>query len=178
VQIARFLLHMCKKNLDMNQDQEEEEETEEKTEDEPTMTNVQSINGIEIEIIRDTANEGSKVTEQILHKKEDCQSLIMKEELAELYEKFTKTVHRKYGLIPLTLSNENKLNGTYNLEMLIRKTRQAHTDFDMHDVLFTIVIPDRDDSTGMRQTSTTKDLYKNFPSISIEEVAISNVWYP
>jgi hypothetical protein len=71
--------------------QEEEEETEEETEDEPTMTNVQSINGIEIEI-RDTANEGSKVTEQILHKKEDRQSLT-KANLAELYEKATKTVH-------------------------------------------------------------------------------------
>jgi hypothetical protein len=88
-------------------------------------------------------NEGSKVTEQILHKKEDRQSLTKEEKLAALYEKATKTVHQKYDLIPLTLSNEDKLNDTYNLEMLVRKTRQAHTDSVMHDV-FTIVIPDKD----------------------------------
>jgi hypothetical protein len=85
-------------------------------------------------------------------------------------------VHRKYDLIPLTLSDEDKLDDTYILEMLVRKTRQAHTDFDMHDV-FTVVIPDRNDPTGMRLTSTTKYLYKDFASITIEEVAISNAWY-
>jgi hypothetical protein len=114
------------------------------------------------------------VTEQIIHKKEDRQSLT-KEKLAELYEKSTKTIHRKYDLIPLALSDKDKLDDTYNLEMLVRKTRQAHTDFDMHEV-FTIVIPDRVDSIGMRLTSTTKDLYKDFSSITIEEVAISNAW--
>jgi hypothetical protein len=72
--------------------------------------------------------------------------------------------------------DKDKLDDTYNLEMLVRKTRQAHTNFDMHDI-FTIVIPDRDDSTGMRLTSTTKDIYKDIASITIEEVTISYVWY-
>jgi hypothetical protein len=79
-------------------------------------------------------------------------------------------------LIPPTLSDKDKLDDTYNVEMLVRKTRQAHTDFDMHAV-FTAVIPDRDDPTGMKITSTTKDLYKDFARISIEEVANSNAWY-
>ena len=61
-------------------------------------------------------------------------------------------------------------------QMLVRKTRQAHTDYDMHDV-FTVVIPDGDDPTGMKLSSTSKDLYKDFASITIEEVATSNMWY-
>jgi hypothetical protein len=61
---------------------EEEFQVDPEEEDEPTMTIVQSINGTETEI-RDAANEYSKVTDEILHKKEDRASLT-KEKLAEL----------------------------------------------------------------------------------------------
>jgi hypothetical protein len=58
---------------DPQEEEEKSEETEEEK-DEPMMSNVQSINGQEIEI-RTTANVSSQATDQILHKKEDRQSL-------------------------------------------------------------------------------------------------------
>jgi hypothetical protein len=69
-------------------------------------------------------NEGLKVANEILHKKEGRQSL-SKESLAGLYEKATKTVHCKYDLIPLTLSDKDKLNDTYNLQI---QARTKHKD--------------------------------------------------
>ena len=71
----------------------------------------------------------------------------------------------------LSLSDEEKLDDTYNLELLIRKTREAHMTYDMHDV-FTIVIID---SSGMPTAS--KDLYSEYSEITIQQTADSNKWY-
>ena len=109
-----------------------------------------------------------------MYRKEKRASLT-EEKCSDLYEKATKTVHRKYNTISLSLTDESKLDDTYNLEMLVRKTRQWHTSYDMHDV-FTIVILKEDDDEK-KTVIEVKNLYEDYANITEEEVAASNQWY-
>jgi len=59
--------------------------------------------------------------------------------------------------------------------MTVQKTHDCHTKFDMHDV-FTIVLVDPNDP-DKRSITGTKDIYTNYTSITIEQVAASNEWY-
>ena len=112
--------------------------------------------------------------EEILYPKEDRVKL-SSDKLAELFDKATRTRHKKYDFINLTLSDEDKLDDTYNLDMLVRRTKNAHVNYDMHNVFTTVLI---DPSDSEEKTIVgTKDLYTEFSEISIEEVAASNKFY-
>jgi enolase len=76
--------------------------------------------------------------------------------------------------LPLPLEDADKLDDTYNLDVLIKYTRCSHITYDMHDV-FLIVYPK--DGTQANVVDYTKDLYTEYPDISIEDVARSNEWY-
>jgi hypothetical protein len=124
-------------------------------------------------VIRNSVKNTMFERPAILYKKED-QASLNDEKRAILYEKATKTRHnRKFDVISLTLTDADKLDETYNLEILIKKTETAHVTFDMHGV-FNIVYPSPvDDGTF----STTKNLYTEYSDITVEEVATSNHWY-
>jgi hypothetical protein len=81
-----------------------------------------------------------------------------------------KKAHIKYDLMSLSLTDEDKLDDTYNLSMLIGKTKDHLVQYDMHD-MFTILIPDKDD---LKKILQEKDLFTEYPSISIEEMLNSN----
>lgn len=87
----------------------------------PLIQTVQ-IGNIVIEINDNQANVGDD--EEVLYEKEDRASMAPKK-LAELFEKATKNWHKKFDIINLTLSDENKLDDTYNLDMLSRKMKNA-----------------------------------------------------
>jgi hypothetical protein len=91
----------------------------------------------------------------------------------KLLEKATKTANTKYNLISLSLTDEDKLDDTYNLSTLIGKTKDHLVQYDMHDV-FTILIPDPGDHKKILQK---KDLFTEYPSVHIEDVLTSNDWY-
>lgn len=112
--------------------------------------------------------------DEVLYRKEERNKLT-EDKLADLYDKATKTKHKKFDFINLTLSDEDKLDDTYNLDMIIRKMRSSHYAYDMHNV-FTIIILDPADSEG-KTIIGTKDLYSEFAEISIEEVMQSNEFY-
>jgi hypothetical protein len=109
----------------------------------------------------------SDTAEQVLYKKGDRDGLST-DERQIFFKSATATVHKKYDEMLLSLNDEDKLDDTYNLEVLVQRTKREHFKYDMHDV-FTIVIPN---ANGTVQE--TKDLYSDYSNITIEQVARSN----
>ena len=124
--------------------------------------------------IKQTKENISDDGEEILYPKED-RAKLSSDKLAELFDKATRERHKKYDFINLTLSDEDKLDDTYNLDMLVRRTKNAHVNYDMHNV-FKILLLDPSDPDE-KTIIGTKDLYTEFSEISVEEVAASNRFY-
>ena len=59
--------------------------------------------------------------------------------------------------------------------MLVRRTKNAHVNYDMHNV-FKILLLDPTDPEE-KTTIGTKDLYTEFSEITVEQVAASNKFY-
>ena len=97
------------------------------------------------------------------------------EKLAQLFEKANKNRHKKFDFINLTLSDEDKLDATYNLDMLIRKMKNVHINYDMHNV-FTILLFSPGDQVRKMPVGS-KNLYTEFSEITVLEVAYSNEFY-
>ena len=117
-----------------------------------------------------TKKKVSTTAEQVLFKKGDRMSLSA-DDRQSLFKNATAKAHKLYDIMPLSLDDEDKFDDTYNLEVLVQKTKLEHFKYDMHDV-FTIVIPDAND-----QIIGTKNLYDDYANVSIEQVAKSNLWY-
>lgn len=109
--------------------------------------------------------------QEILYPKEDRATLSAKE-LLDLYTAATKTKQTKYKLLTLTLTDNEKLDDTYVLEMAIQRTKHNMIEYDMHDV-FTIMYPDGEGPGVLRSI----DLFHGYSTIKIEDVAKSNEWY-
>jgi hypothetical protein len=77
--------------------------------------------------------------------------------------------------MPLTLSDEDKLDDTNSLEMLIKQTYHCNFEFEMHDVLQNILIVDPDDSHE-HDIIQVNNMYKDYRNIIIE-IRTSNRWY-
>jgi hypothetical protein len=137
------------------------------------MTDEVSFGNFKISI-NTTKTDVADIGEEVLYPKEDRVKL-SPEKLAELFDKATRARHKKYDFINLTLTDEDKLDDTYNIDMLIRRTKNVHINYDMHNV-FTIVLIDPTDPDEKRIIGT-KDLYTEFSEISVQEVAISNKFY-
>jgi hypothetical protein len=112
----------------------------------------------------------SDTAEQVLYKKGDRDGLST-DERQILFKSATATVHKTYEVMPLLLDDNDKLDNTYNLEVLVQRTKREHFKYDMHGV-FTIVIPNTDGTV-----QEIKDLYLDYSNITIEQVARSNRWY-
>lgn len=107
-----------------------------------------------------------------LYKKEDRQKLT-DDKKNDLFEKITKTRFTKFDLVTLTLSNEDKLDDTYNLGIQVGKLRSHFVKFDLHDVFTVLKFSTTDPDTPI----DTADLFTNYSSLSEDEVAKSNRWY-
>jgi hypothetical protein len=112
----------------------------------------------------------SKTAEQVLYSKDDRKNLSTDEKTV-LFKTAVQTAHKKYDVFSLSLEDEDKLDDTYNLEVLVQKAKREHFKYDMHDV-FTILIPNNDETIA-----STMDLYQEYSNISIKQVAHSNLWY-
>jgi hypothetical protein len=99
----------------------EESEEEFAATTEPVIMTKIMIGGVEYEthavkkIVSDTA-------EQVLYKKGDRDGLST-DERQILFKSATSTVHNKYDVMPLSLNDEDKLDHTYNLEVLVQRTK-------------------------------------------------------
>jgi hypothetical protein len=88
----------------------------------------------------------------------------------------TSLKHKKYDYVPMILNDEDGLDDTYNLDVLINKTYREHCAFDLHDV-FTVIIPLYPEDKDNANVERTLDLYTEYASISIEDVACWNAYY-
>jgi hypothetical protein len=127
------------------------------------------IGGMAVQV-KQTATVLTPEDEVLYHKEDRAQ--LSEEKKVEFFDKITKQAHRQFDLVPLTLTNESKLDDMYNLDMLVRKTRQVHTMYNMHDV-FRILMLDTDGVTVIGE----KDLYTEYATVTMQQVAKSNKWY-
>jgi len=131
-----------------------------------------SINGLDIAMKADADAVISTVS--ITHKKEERKDMTSKN-LSVLMENATKNKHTKYEDLSMTLTDVSKLDDNYHLETLIDKTKECHTDYDMHDV-FEILLVDPADPTYKKVTGSI-NLYTDYAKITPAQVALSNTWY-
>lgn len=120
--------------------------------------------------INDKASTVGEVTP--LYKKEQ-RKILTPDKLQELFVNASKKQHKKYDLIPMSMNDEDQLDDTYNLDILVRQTRDSHVKYDVHNV-YSIVGVEAD---GKTLTGTVKDLFTDYANISEDEVAASNQWY-
>jgi hypothetical protein len=102
------------------------------------------VDGLEIEIHL-TAQLPVKAA-GYLYKKES-RSTLTADKLNELFERATKTSQVKYDLMNLSITDTEKLNDTYNLQMTVEKTKANHIRFDMDNV-FQVLKVDPNDNTS------------------------------
>jgi hypothetical protein len=140
-----------------------------------TAPGVQNTFGARTYTVRDLSNPKpiSADPDEVLHPSNTRASLSA-DDRAKIFEKAVKTAHKKYELMPLSLEDADKLDEAYNLDILIKYTRRSHTNYDMHDV-FLIVYPKKGLEANV--VDYTKDLYTEYPDITIEDVVQSNKWY-
>jgi hypothetical protein len=144
-----------------------------------TSTPTPAVNALELRgiqysrrISRKAPNESDDV---VMHKKQDRASLTP-DVLNKLLKDATSLKHKKYDYVPMILNDEDGLDDTYNLDVLINKTYREHCAFDLHDV-FTIIIPLYPEDEDNDEVERTLDLYTQYADISIEDVARSNSYY-
>jgi hypothetical protein len=135
----------------------------------PTVMLTVEIDGVTYEKL-ESKKSLSKTSETVLFKKEDRPNLSV-DERTVLFKSAVAKAHKLYDLMPLSLDDEDKLDDTYNLEVLVGKTKRAHFRYDMFNI-FSIVIPNDDETI-----KEVKDLYSDYSNITIEQVARSNLWY-
>jgi hypothetical protein len=97
----------------------------------------------------------SKTSKTVLFKKEDCPNLSVDEQTV-LFKSAVAKANKLYDLMPLSLDDEDKLDDTYNLEVLVGKTKHAHFRYDMYSIS-SIVIPN-----GNKTINKVKDHYSDY----------------
>jgi Zinc knuckle len=109
-----------------------------------------------------------------LYKKENRINL-SEDKRNNLFDKATKTRSTKFDLVPLTLSEEDKLDDTYNLGIQIAQLQSHFIKYDMDDV-FTIVYPDQR-TPGINSSRLFSNLFVEYSTLQVKYVANSNRWY-
>jgi hypothetical protein len=95
-------------------------------------------------------------------------------EKAELFERASaKKLQTKFTMMNLKIDDPDKLVDTYNLLSAIDKMKENHIKYDMDDV-FNIVIPD---PSNPYKVLKMVDLYMEYGSIEVSDVATSNRFY-
>jgi len=107
-----------------------------------------------------------------LYKKEKRAGLT-EDKLIKLFDKATRNSFNRFDLMSLALQDENKLDDTYSIGILISKARAALIRYDMHDVFNIAKVK----SDGKNLEAGSKDLFTEYSIITEEEVAKSNRWY-
>jgi hypothetical protein len=136
-------------------------------------TNEVIIDGLTIKV--NTLHK-TVVRQTVLNPKAERASLGKKEK-HDLYARATAKHHKQFDIISLTITSEDKLDDTYNLEILIEHMRSSHGECEMGDVFKIIswgVNPATDD---LQINGGTRDLYSDYSNLTVENVAQSNEFY-
>jgi hypothetical protein len=95
----------------------------------------------------------------------------------DLYARATAKHHKLFDFISLAITSEDKLDDTYNLEMLVEHMRSSHGDYEMGDVFKIINWGIEPISGDLQINGRSKDLYSDYSNLSVESVAKSNEFY-
>lgn len=97
------------------------------------------------------------------------------DKLADLFEKATRSkLTVKFDIVSSTFSDEDKLDDTYNLGILINRFKNHLQKYDMLDVM-SIVHVDKVDTS--KPTGIIEDLLTDYSKIPDSVVASSCAWY-
>jgi hypothetical protein len=96
-------------------------------------------------------------------------------EKTELFERASaKKLQSKFTMMNLKIDDPDKLDDTYNLSSAIDKMKENHVKYDLHDHVFKVVILDPLDPYKVLKTV---DLYTDYGSVEVSDVATSNRFY-
>lgn len=134
----------------------------------PSTSPMMMINGVQVEM-----NQAARPAQaEIPFFKKEERIHLAQSKLMDLFDKATKNCFSRFDLMSLSLSDEHKLDDTYNIGVLIGKMKAACVRYDTHDV-FTVL---KLDST-QTMVLGTKDLFTEYHDLTEAEVAASNRWY-
>jgi hypothetical protein len=94
-----------------------------------------------------------------------------------LYARATAKHHKQFNLISLAITREDKLDDTYNLEMLVEHMRSSHGDYKMGDVFKIISWGVNPATNDLQINGGTRDPYSDYSNLTVENVAQSNEFY-
>jgi Zinc knuckle len=140
--------------------------------EDPDAPTLLKLGDLEIELA-DDENKTTTIVQPLYPK--ELRKAMGEEKKVDLFEKATKTKFTKFDLVALTLSNEDKLDDTYNLGIQIGKMRNHFIKYDMHDVFTIMRFTYRDDV--QKKPVSTLDLFTDYSHITEQSVADSNRWY-
>jgi hypothetical protein len=86
-----------------------------------------------------------------------------------LYARATAKHHEQFDLISLAITIEDKLDDTYNLEMLIEHMRSSHGDYEMGDVFKIICWGVNPATNDLQINGGTRDLYSDYSNLTVEK---------
>ena len=132
-------------------------------------TKTVTINGIPVEVL-DTAIDESKVVVEPALKKEG-RSKLRDDKWLYLKATMESGLESKFTEVSMSETDLSVLENTYELVQQNKKVVQHLQDWDMTDV-FTLVL-----GVDASNDAQTKDLLNDWPTITVDEVVKSNVWY-
>jgi hypothetical protein len=150
-----------------------DEEEEEQEDHNATMANqpvVIDVGGLKL-TVRATPTTAD-ATARALFPMEDRHSYPA-DKLASLFEAIGKAQKNKFGLLTLALEDQDKLEDTYALQMLLESTKEHFIQYGVSNV-FTIILYDDAD---MQNVTGFKDILVNHSVVTMAQVAKSNAWY-
>jgi hypothetical protein len=116
------------------------------------------------------------VIQTVLHPKAERASLDKKER-NNLYVRATANHHKQFDSISLAITSEDKLDDTYNLEMLIEHMISFHGDYEMGDFFKIINWGVNPATNDLKINGGTRYLYSDYSNLTVENVAQSNELY-
>jgi hypothetical protein len=129
------------------------------------------LGGIEYEL--ESSPKPVQLTSVALYTKASRAKMDDKEK-TDLFERATaKKAQTKFTMINLKLDNPDKLDDTYNLASAIDQMKENHLKYDLHDVFTVLILDPSDPTTIIKQV----DLYTDYGSVTVNDVALSNRFY-
>jgi hypothetical protein len=128
----------------------------------PVSTTVikQKLGGEEIEF--DTAGASGAKLAPAFYSKTECENLTP-DKRADLYGKATQSrLTMKFDLVSSTFSDEDKLNDTFNIGILVNKFNNHLVKYDMFDVFNIVYLQPNDPKMPI---GNTRDLTENYSKI-------------
>jgi hypothetical protein len=94
-----------------------------------------------------------------------------------LYARAAAKHQKQFNTISLAITSEDKLDDTYNLEMLIEHMRSSPGDYEMEYVFKIISWGVNPATNDLQINGGTRDMYSDYSNLTVENVAQSNEFY-